>query len=114
MAHAMDRSCIFRYLSRPASLVYTLCALGYGAPTLASAAESLVLETSANWRVYYVWRPVLYGSRTNSWRVAEEGFYANSPTPPINWTSPEFDDDSWHLTRGPVLDGYGFEQPQEL
>lgn len=110
----MDRSCIFRYLSRPASLVYTLCALGYGAPTLASAAESLVLETSANWRVYYVWRPVLYGSRTNSWRVAEEGFYANSPTPPINWTSPEFDDDSWHLTRGPVLDGYGFEQPQEL
>jgi hypothetical protein len=85
----------------------------YGA-SISPAAENLLLDTSANWRAYYLWRPVLYGSRTNCWRVAEEGSYANSPVPPTNWICADFDDRSWHLTRGPLFDGYGFEQPQEL
>ncbi len=93
-----------------------LCVLAAASSGLAEESPRVqVLRTAGLWRVHTTLRQEYLGDSAEDARPdppdKNSGFAYNTPAPPADWMSPDFDDSGWRRAFGPFPNGagaYGF------
>jgi len=78
-------------------LLFAMCFLAVPAPSEA-ADSAAVLDTSSFWRVHYTIRPPVVREGQQLRKLPT--LAGDSPAPPANWTTPDFDDSDWTRITG--------------